>query len=121
MGAGPQERGKKLAMRELTLDGGSWRTKDDLYDAFFAAVGAPSWHGRGLDSLNDSIATGSINAVEVPYRIVISNFDLISGEAAKVATDFVDLILEIAGRGCPVEIELSDSRGTPMPATHSCP
>jgi len=106
-------------MRELALDGTRWRTKDDLYDAFFAAVGAPSWHGRNLDALNDSIAAGSINAIEVPYRIVIRNFDLISGEAERMATDFVDLILEISERGCQVEIELMDSRGTLMPVQHS--
>ena len=106
-------------MRELALDGTNWTTKDDFYDAFFAAVGAPSWHGRNLDALNDSIAAGSINAIEVPYRIVIRNFDLISGEAERMATDFIDLILEISERGCQVEIELMDSRGTLMPVQHS--
>lgn len=106
-------------MKELLLDGSSWKTSDDVYDAFFAAVGAPVWHGRNFNALNDSIAAGSINAIEVPYRIVITNFDLISGKAIGMAKDFTDLILEIAGRGCLVEIELRDSHGIVMPAVHS--
>jgi hypothetical protein len=28
------------AMKELLLDGESWQTQDDVYDAFFRAVGA---------------------------------------------------------------------------------
>jgi RNAse (barnase) inhibitor barstar len=58
-------------MKELALDGAEWTTKDDVYDALFRAVGAPDWHGRNFDALNDSIAAGSINEVEVPYRLVI--------------------------------------------------
>jgi RNAse (barnase) inhibitor barstar len=51
-------------MRELVLNGA------DVYDAFFRAVGAPEWYGRNLDALADSIRGGSINQVEVPYRLV---------------------------------------------------
>jgi RNAse (barnase) inhibitor barstar len=91
-------------MKELTLDGAGWTTNDDVYSAFFLAVGAPEWHGRNFDALNDSIANGSINKVEVPYRVVLKNYDLISGEAKKMTDDFVDLIHEIAARGCPVEV-----------------
>ena len=42
-------------MTELVLNGADWTTKDDVYDAFFCAVGAPEWHGRNLDALADSI------------------------------------------------------------------
>ena len=93
-------------MRELVLNGAEWRTKDDVYDAFFRAVGAPSWHGRNLDALNDSIGTGQINAVEVPYCIVIQNYSLVGVEARQMASNFVDLIHEIAAGGCPVEIRI---------------
>ena len=93
-------------MKELFLDGAGWQTGDDLYDAFFCAVGAPEWHGRNFNALHDSIATGSINRVEVPYRLVIKSYDRIGGGAKKMTDDFVDLIHEIAARGCPVEIRL---------------
>jgi RNAse (barnase) inhibitor barstar len=77
--------------------------------AFFRAVGAPEWHGRNFNALNDSIANGSINEVEVPYRLVLKNYNLISGEAKKRANDFVDLIREIAARGCPVEVRIDNA------------
>ena len=96
-------------MKELTLDGAGWTTNDDVYSAFFLAVGAPEWHGRNFNALNDSIANGSINKVEVPYRLVLKNYDLISGEAKKMTDDFVDLIHEIAARGCPVEVRLDNA------------
>ena len=91
-------------MRELVLNGASWKNKDDVYDSFFAAVGAPSWHGRNFNALNDSIATGQINKIEVPYRLLIRSYNQIGPEAQKFVEDFIDLIQEIASRGCPVEI-----------------
>jgi RNAse (barnase) inhibitor barstar len=97
-------------MMELTMDGATWNSKDDIYDAFFKVVGAPSWHGRNFDALNDSIANGQINKVEVPYSLVILNFDLIGADAKKMASDFVDLIREIAARGVPVEIVVQNSQ-----------
>ena len=95
-------------MRELCLDGRGWTTSDDVYDAFFAAVGAPPWHGRNFNALNDSIATGRINEIEVPYRVVITNCYLIAGEAKEMTRDFADLLRELQARGCPVEVELRD-------------
>ncbi|HKR85848.1 MAG TPA: barstar family protein [Terriglobales bacterium] len=44
-------------MRELTLDGAALKTRDDVYNSFFRAVGTPDWHGRNFDALRDSIAT----------------------------------------------------------------
>lgn len=93
-------------MKELILDGATWKCPDDIYDSFFRAVGAPSWHGRNLDALNDSIATGSINEIEVPYRLVIRNYGAIEAGARKMAGDFVDLIRELAAKGCSVEISV---------------
>ena len=91
-------------MKELFLNGAEWKTSDDVYDAFFRAVGAPSWHGKNFNALNDSIAGGNINEVEVPYCVVIQNYSLIGAGAKKMADDFIDLIYEIRERGCPVEI-----------------
>lgn len=93
-------------MRELVLDGSTWKTRDDVYDAFFSAVGAPDWHGRNFDALNDSIANGEINRIEVPYRLVIRHYDAIGVGAQKMATDFVGLIRELGARGCRVEIRI---------------
>src|SRR2546427_12543485 len=93
-------------MRELNLDASCWKSEDDVYDAFFKAVGAPDWHGRNFDALNDSIAAGSINDIEVPYRIVIQNYRPINDEVRGFVNNLADLIHEIAARGCPVEIHI---------------
>lgn len=60
-------------MNTFRLDASGWRSRDDFYDALLGALGAPEWHGRNLDALWDSVATGDINAVEPPYRVVIGN------------------------------------------------
>jgi RNAse (barnase) inhibitor barstar len=99
-------------MKELILDGAGWKTSDDVYDSFFKVVGAPSWHGRNFNAVNDSIAGGRINEVEVPYRLVIQNYDLIGAIAKKMVGDFIDLIHEIAARGCPVEIRADNGKRT---------
>jgi RNAse (barnase) inhibitor barstar len=97
-------------MKELILDGSAWQTRDDVYDAFFKVVGAPEWHGRNFDALIDSIETGRINAVEVPYRLVVKHYDCVGAGAKQMASDFVDLIHEIGARGCPVEIRTEERR-----------
>lgn len=77
---------------------------DDVYDGFFRAVRAPEWHGRNFNALIDSIETGNINALEVPFRLILNNDGSIGPGAKKMAAEFVDLIQEIGARGCPVEI-----------------
>jgi RNAse (barnase) inhibitor barstar len=91
-------------MKELLLDGAEWKTSDDVCDALFKAVGAPSWHARNFNALIDSIEYGNINDVEVPYCVVIQKYGQIGSGAKKMADDFIDLIHEIGGRGCAVQI-----------------
>jgi hypothetical protein len=91
---------------ELILDAKGWQTADDVFDSFFCAVGAPSWHGRNFNALNDSIATGNINKTGVPYRLVIHNARGMGKNAAVLAGQLDDLIRELQGRGCPVEMRI---------------
>jgi RNAse (barnase) inhibitor barstar len=93
-------------MREVILDGSDWATKDDVYDAFFDVVGAPEWNGRNLDALADSIAGGQINQVEAPYRFVITNYSQIATAVKETTDNFVNLVRELARKGCPVEIRV---------------
>ena len=96
-------------MRDLILNAANWNTADDLHDVFFAAVGAPEWHGRNFDALSDSIVVGKINKIEVPYRLVIRNYDRVGVGAKKMTDDFIDLVRELAVHGTPVEITVQDS------------
>jgi RNAse (barnase) inhibitor barstar len=96
-------------MKEVFMDGRNWKNQDDVYDSFFRAVGAPSWHGRNFNALNDSIGAGRINRIEVPYCLVIQNHDLIREGARKMAGDFITLIRELKGRGCEVDVRVENS------------
>lgn len=96
--------------RELILDARNWRTVDDFYDSFFEAVGAPAWHGRNFAALHDSIVTGNINQIEVPYRIRIREFSQMGPAAHQVADQFVTLIQGFERTGCPVSITLENER-----------
>jgi RNAse (barnase) inhibitor barstar len=93
-------------MPEIILDAADWKCADDVYNAFFAAVGAPSWHGRNLDALNDSIATGEINKVEVPYRLIVRNAASAGPDARQLLNHFAELIHSIQAEGCPVAIDI---------------
>lgn len=91
---------------ELELDATGWKVSDDVYDAFYKAVGAPSWHGRNFDALRDSIGTGAINKIEIPYRIIVRNFRTAGQQAADFLNVFASLVAEMNSDGCPVEMRI---------------
>jgi len=59
-------------MKLITLDGSNWTSAADFYSALLPALHAPTWHGRNLDALYDSLS-GGINGVEPPFHVVIQN------------------------------------------------
>jgi RNAse (barnase) inhibitor barstar len=59
-------------MTIIELNANSWRTWEDFYSALLAALGAPKSHGRNLNALIDSMVWGGMNAVEPPYKILVS-------------------------------------------------
>ena len=92
---------------EICMDAAAWTSADHFFDSFFKAVGAPVWHGRNFNALNDSIGAGSINRMEVPYRIVVRNFDAATTPGLQeLMNDFADLILKLHGNGCPVDLRI---------------
>ncbi|MGD0911404.1 MAG: barstar family protein [Terracidiphilus sp.] len=93
---------------ELILDAEGWTRKDDVYNAFFAAVRSPNWHGRNRDALNDSISTGGINEVELPYRLVVHNATRAGAGARSMLALFKELVDDIHAEGCPVEMKIVD-------------
>lgn len=91
-------------MRELTLDAGGWINADDVHDAIFTAIGAPSWHGRNLDALWDSIGTGEIKGVEVPYRLVIEKASSAGPDARRMIHHVSDIVEQLKAGGRAVEM-----------------
>ena len=86
-------------MRNIVLNGSSWKTTEDFYDAFLSAVGEPSWHGRNFNALRDSIITGNINEVDLPYKIYISGLSKMPAEPRRVVMNFCSLIQEFRSEG----------------------
>jgi len=90
------------------MDAKKWSAPDDVYGAFFEAVGAPAWHGHNFNALRDSIVVGGINRINVPYSITIKNYGLIGDGAKNMAGDFVQLIQQLRQEGCPVDITIEN-------------
>ncbi|SRR6266481_3014705 len=91
-------------IKHISLDGANWRTKDDLYNAFFKAVGAPSWHGRNFNALRDSIVGGQINEVELPYTIHIHGLNEMPEETRTFVQEFGDFIKDLRKEGHEVDL-----------------
>lgn len=94
---------------KIRLDAAAWKSRDDFFDAFFEAVGAPDRHGRNFNALYDSIGTGRINKTEVPYRVVIGNAKGMSGDAAALVEELGDLFKHLERNGCPVDLAVEQS------------
>jgi len=61
-------------MKIIELDASQWRSEMDFYEALLAGVGAPSWHGRNINALLETmIWYDDINAVSPPYVVRIKN------------------------------------------------
>ena len=93
-------------MREIVMDATNWKAADDVYDSFFKAVGAPTWHGRNFNALRDGIAAGHINQIEAPYLIKLANYSHTGPDAKEMADHFIELIGDLKKEGCPVDIEV---------------
>jgi RNAse (barnase) inhibitor barstar len=88
------------------FDASQWKSTDDVYLALFEKIGAPVWHGRNFDALNDSVVTGGINAVEVPYKLVIRGVQKSSVEIRDFVLAFAAFISDREAEGCPVTIQI---------------
>jgi RNAse (barnase) inhibitor barstar len=88
----------------IDLDAGAWQRPDDFYEALLPRLGAPDWHGRNLDALNDSIFNGQINRVEPPYHISVCGTDSLSDDMR----DFLRKVRQIfVGRGGEMDTTIS--------------
>ena len=55
----------------MVIDWNQISNVDEFYDSVLSQSGAPSWHGRNLNALNDSWVTGGVNRKGPPYRFLI--------------------------------------------------
>lgn len=93
-------------MDMIDIDGRKWTGADDFYSSYFAAVGAPEWHGRNLDSLWDSLTAGGVNQRNPPLRIRVSGTMGMSTDARQILERFAKLVREAEQGGHAVQIDL---------------
>jgi hypothetical protein len=94
----------------LKLDASGWKNSDDVYESLFAVLGSPPWHGKNFNALNDSIVTGGINTVEVPYTLSICNMKSANSEVRFFVSNLGAFISEREAQGCPISIQIEDIR-----------
>ena len=92
----------------LKLDAVGWKNSDDVYESLFTVLGSPAWHGKNFSALNDSIVTGNINTIEVPYTLSIRSMKSANSEVRRFVSDLVDFISQREEEGCPVSIQIED-------------
>jgi hypothetical protein len=98
-------------VRLIRLDASGWHSVLDYYEALLAALGAPRGHGRSVNALIDSMVYGGINAVEPPYRVVISNHaDLPNEVRQEIAWTIQDLKSAQGDKEVHVVMELNPNQ-----------
>ncbi len=70
-------------MREIALDATNWTTRLDFYAALLPAIGAPTWHGEGVNAITDSMITGGINKLKPPYVVRVHNMGGVPADVAE--------------------------------------
>ena len=60
-------------MRIIQLDGSSWKTPLDFYQALFDAIEQGYPHGMGVDAFIDSMIYRGMGGIEPPYMIRVVN------------------------------------------------
>ena len=61
-------------MRKIRLNGGSWRTELDFYEALAGALGSVERHGRNAGAFEETmIYYLELNEVQPPYELIIQN------------------------------------------------
>ena len=92
-------------MKVIRLDASRWRSPGDFYSALLPELGAPSWHGKNLNALNDSLS-GGINELEPPFAVEVEGSADLSNEMAAFLAEVVDVFVG-ARRKFEVDVSIS--------------
>lgn len=79
--------------KTILLDASSWQTPDDFFSALLPRLGAPDWHGRNLNALDDSLL-GGINQVEPPFTVIVEGAEDLSPEMASFLAEVSEVFDE---------------------------
>jgi RNAse (barnase) inhibitor barstar len=93
-------------MPKVLLDGRSWVNSDDFYEALLAALGAPGWHGRNLDALDETLRSGDTNDLNPPLDIAISGMESMGVEARTTVHRFKELVNDLRATNIDIKLQL---------------
>ncbi len=71
-----------------------------------AALDAPDWHGRNLDSLWDSLSGGDLNGVDAPFELVITRSPAWPPDVIALVWRIDDLFEEARASGTDIRLRL---------------
>ena len=81
-------------MKNLIVDIASAKTREDIFVLLLKAMDAPTWHGKNLDAIDESVAHGGNDTIEPPYSVTFINAARLSSdlrhELLRVKEIFVD-------------------------------
>jgi barstar (barnase inhibitor) len=98
-----------LPMRVIELDAEDMVAAIDFFSALKRAIGAPDWHGSGIDAFLDSmIHHDDINVLKAPYTIRIRGVRKAAPEAQNAIRQLASLIDEggASDRGSDLEVTM---------------
>ena len=79
---------------QIVIDWSTIDNESQFYDAVFEQSGAPSWHGRNLDAINDSWVEGDICTGGPPFAFVIRGRDATSPRLREMVAAIDDIAYE---------------------------
>ena len=89
---------------EIVVDWARIEGEDEFYDSLLAQLESPSWHGRNLDALSDSVVTGDINGIEPPFSVTFRGTDRIREELRVFAKSVMQIFAEAIDEGREIEL-----------------
>jgi RNAse (barnase) inhibitor barstar len=81
-------------MKVVRLDASNWRSPQDFYSALLPHLGAPAWHGRNLDALEDSLY-GAINKIDPPFKIEVEGTERLSPEMGQFLSKVIAVFNDV--------------------------
>ena len=94
--------------RQVVLDGASWQSRDDVYQAIATAIGAPSYFGRNLDALWDILRTPEDGARKPPYALEVRGVRSAGIEARQTIADIAAVFAEVRASGQDIDLTILD-------------
>lgn len=93
--------------RQVVLDGTSWQSRDDVYQAIETAIG-PSYFGRNLDALWDILRTPEDSVLKPPYALLVHGVRSAGAEARQAIADIAGIFAEARAGGQDIDLTILD-------------